>query len=306
MITIMSIFSSSSLQAILSKDVLLHLRLPFSVFLLPIYIFAISQVQAISIFEAILIFIILHLFIYPASNAYNSYMDQDEGSIGGVKDPPKAGLNVYYASILFDLTGLFLALLTDWHVFVLLIPYILASKAYSWRGIRLKKRPIAGWLTVALFQGAYTYMLVHMTVSRNFSPEWFQLSNITGMVVSALLIGGLYPLTQLYQIEEDRSRHDVTISSLMGYRGTFLFFILLMTIATGILFWYFLRFFSLLHFWLFLGSIVPVGGFLIYWMIRVWRDPNQANFTNTMTMNTLASACMIICFSLICWFNHWG
>ncbi|PSR04211.1 MAG: prenyltransferase, partial [Bacteroidetes bacterium SW_11_45_7] len=128
----------------------MHLRFPFSVFLLPIYIFAISQVQAISTLEAILIFIILHLFIYPASNAYNSYMDQDEGSIGSVKNPPKAGLNVYCASILFDSAGLVLALLTNWHVFFLLIPYILASKAYSWRGIRLKKEPIAGWLTVIL------------------------------------------------------------------------------------------------------------------------------------------------------------
>lgn len=300
----MGIFSKSSSFSILTKDVLLHLRFPFSLFLLPIYIFGISQAPSVYPYKAILVFIILHFFIYPASNAYNSYMDQDEGSIGGLKDPPKASLNVYYASILFDLTALVLSLFSGWQLFLLLLPYIAASKAYSWRGIRLKKRPIAGWLTVASFQGAYTYMIVHMTVSRTFGLDWFQINNLTGMVVSALLIGGLYPLTQIYQIEEDRNRQDVTISSLLGHRGTFLFVLLLMTIATGILLWYFVRFFSLLHVWVFLGSLLPVGVFLIFWMIRVWQNPQNANFHNTMWMNSLASGCMIVCFSIICWLNH--
>lgn len=300
----MCILFSSFLRYVFSKDVFLHLRFPFSIFLLPIFIFAISQVNKVYFQEAVLIFIVLHLFIYPASNAYNSYMDQDVGSIGGLKTPPHAGLNVYYASILFDLTGLLIALFCGWHVFLLLLPYIAASKAYSWRGIRLKKQPIAGWMTVALFQGGYTYMLVHMTVSQEFSLEWFKINNLTGIVVSALLIGGLYPLTQIYQIEEDRNRKDVTLSSLMGHRGTFIFVILLMAIATSILLWYFVSFFSLLHFWVFLGALLPVGGFLIFWMIRVRQNPQNANFANTMVMITLASGCMIICFSIIYLLNH--
>jgi 1,4-dihydroxy-2-naphthoate octaprenyltransferase len=39
--------------------------------------------------------------------------------------------------------------------------YILASRAYSYRGIRLKKYPFAGWLTVITCQGALVFFLVY-------------------------------------------------------------------------------------------------------------------------------------------------
>ena len=45
-----------------------------------------GSVQA-DIANAALIFVILHILVYPASNGYNSYMDRDEGSIGGLKNP---------------------------------------------------------------------------------------------------------------------------------------------------------------------------------------------------------------------------
>ncbi len=289
---------------ILNRELLLHLRFPFSLFLLPIYLFAISQAPVFYWREAILVGIILHVLIYPASNAYNSCMDQDEGSIGGLKDPPQASRQVYYASIVFDTAGLVLSFLCGFQLFLLLIPYIAASKAYSWHGIRLKKYPITGWLTVALFQGGYTYMLVHMTVSRTFGLAWLELPNITCMVVSTLLIGGLYPLTQIYQIDEDRQRNDVTMSSLLGQTGTFLFVILLMTAATVLLGWHFHQHFILLHFWIFLATLSPVACYLLYWMMRVKHDSHHANFQNTMVMNTLAAGSMIICFGIIGWLNH--
>ncbi len=54
---------------------------------MPVYWFALSQVNKINWYDAILIFIILHVFVYPASNGYNSFMDRDTGSIGGIKHP---------------------------------------------------------------------------------------------------------------------------------------------------------------------------------------------------------------------------
>ena len=48
------------------------LRLPFSFFLMPVYWFALSQVVEKDWTRAILIFVILHLLVYPASNGYNS------------------------------------------------------------------------------------------------------------------------------------------------------------------------------------------------------------------------------------------
>ena len=107
--------------AFIDRDVLLHLRLPFSFFLLPIYCFAISQAAVIDIYNAFIIFIVLHFFIYPGSNLYNSYMDNDKGSIGGLRNPPPATRKLYYSSILFDLTGLLLCSLIGIKL-VILIP----------------------------------------------------------------------------------------------------------------------------------------------------------------------------------------
>ena len=91
------------------RDTIKLLRIPFSFYLMPVFMFALSQTFAINKYAAFFTYIVLHLFIYPASNGYNSYMDQDEGSIGGLEHPPKATKQLFFASIAFDLIGLLLA-----------------------------------------------------------------------------------------------------------------------------------------------------------------------------------------------------
>jgi 1,4-dihydroxy-2-naphthoate octaprenyltransferase len=138
------------------------MRLPFSYFLLPIFIFAVSQSSEIHLTNSIVIFIVLHLFIYPGSNMYNSYIDRDSGSIGALKNPPPVSDDLFYASIFLDSIGLLLMLFTDIRLLILMLVYVAVSKAYSWNKIRLKKYAVIGWLTVILFQGGYTFMLVSM------------------------------------------------------------------------------------------------------------------------------------------------
>ncbi|HSN07699.1 MAG TPA: hypothetical protein VLS85_01615, partial [Hanamia sp.] len=62
------------------------LRFHFSFFLMPVYWFAVSQVNNINWMNALLVFVILHLLVYPASNGYNSYMDRDTTPVGGLKN----------------------------------------------------------------------------------------------------------------------------------------------------------------------------------------------------------------------------
>lgn len=64
----------------LQKATWLHLRIPFSLFLMPVFLFATSQAESINFREWFLAFVAIHLFLYPASNAYNSYFDRDEGT----------------------------------------------------------------------------------------------------------------------------------------------------------------------------------------------------------------------------------
>ena len=83
----------------------LHLRIPFSFFLLPVFLFAISILKNPDLFSVFLVGVILHLLLYPASNGYNSYFDKDENSIGGLKNPPKVHKELYWVSLILDGLG---------------------------------------------------------------------------------------------------------------------------------------------------------------------------------------------------------
>ncbi len=133
------------------------LRIPFSFFLSPVYFFSLAQVPHINWTNATLIFIIIHFLIYPASNGYNSYMDRDTKSIGGLEKPPPPSRQLYITTVFLDMAGILLSLFMGPLFTLVMLFYIGASKAYSYRGIRIKKLPITGYLLVIIFQGAATF-----------------------------------------------------------------------------------------------------------------------------------------------------
>lgn len=280
-----------------------HLRIPFSFYLLPVFCFGFSQATAIDWFNFSVIIIVLHFLIYPGSNVYNSYMDRDTGSIGGLEKPPPVTDNLYYASILLDCAGLLISVLAGWELALIIVPYIAVSKAYSWHGIRLKKYPFASWLVVALFQGGYTYMMVNMCVTSDYSASWFDERNILAFAIASLLVGAFYPLTQVYQHDEDGKRGDRTISLMLGVKGTFIFSASLFAAAAALMLLYMMKHYTLLYFWVFLACLAPVAAFFIRWFTRAVSDAAEANFSNTMRINKISACCMIACFCIIAWLN---
>jgi len=270
------------------------LRIPFSYFLMPVFFFALSQVKEIDWRKAIICFFVLHLFIYPASNGYNSYMDQDESSIGGLENPPKPTRKLFYASIIFDAIGLSLSLLTGFSFFIIVFAYVLASRAYSYKGIRIKKYPLPGFLLVVFFQGAFTFWMVYASTGKNA----VELNETIVLVLAAclFLVSGVYPLTQVYQHAADKAAGDITISYILGIRGTFVFCALMFAVANGLLYFYFSSIQKIEHFMLFQVFLIPVILFFIQWLLKVLKDEKQASFKNTMHMNFIASTCMNLFF----------
>ncbi|MBL7873198.1 MAG: UbiA prenyltransferase family protein [Cyclobacteriaceae bacterium] len=277
----------------LLKSILLHLRFPFSFFLMPVYFFALAISPNLNGDRLLWSFIIIHLFLYPASNGFNSYFDKDEGSIGGLKNPPPVNIGLYYSSILLDVLAIALAIFKINLLFgVMLFVYGLVSKAYSHPMIRLKKYPIAGWLTVGVFQGGFTLLMSYVAIN-NFGLE--NLYNVRVLIpagLSSIILLGTYPMTQIYQHVEDAKRGDKTISLMLGLRGTFIFVLVLFTFVTAGYVAYFYRFHSLWYGEVFVLALSPVVIFFLSWFYRVWNNPSKANFTNTMWLNFLSACCL--------------
>ncbi len=175
----------------LHKNTITLLRIPFSYFLMPVFFFF-SQVQVaiIDYSKALLVFIILHFIMYPASNGYNSYMDQDEESIGMLEKPPKPTKQLFRVTAVLDSMAILLSFLVNIPFAICIIANILASRAYSYRGIRLKKYPVIGFLTVVIFQERLP--IIWLLWELRDCPTRFPL---LGMLTSSFLFGGFYPLT---------------------------------------------------------------------------------------------------------------
>jgi 1,4-dihydroxy-2-naphthoate polyprenyltransferase len=285
----------------LQASTLQLLRFHFSLFLLPVFLFAISEVPRIDWTNALLLFFILHGLVYPASNGYNSYMDRDETPIGGLAHPMLPTRQLFYITILLDALALFLALYYLGPFTALgILCYILASRAYSWRGIRLKQYPVIGFLTVFIFQGALTFFISMHGASEGLLTEIPFLPLLT----ASFLIGALYPLTQIYQHQADLQDGVKTLSYLLGTQGTFIFSGILFAAAAALLFFWYQSQLRLNEFWLFLLMTLPVVLFFCWWMRRVWQDEKHANFRNSLRMNLVATGCTILFFSTLIYIHH--
>ncbi|NML20640.1 UbiA family prenyltransferase [Pseudoflavitalea sp. G-6-1-2] len=279
----------------LQRSTIQLLRFHFSFFLLPVYLFALGMVPVMDTKAAWLVFIILHLLVYPASNGYNSYMDRDEGSIGGLEKPMQPTKQLFYVTIAMDLLAVVLSFFISTIFAAGIVAYILASRAYSYRGIRLKQYAVAGYATVVLFQGAVTFFLVYHACSEDKSLK----APPGGIIAAALLIGAFYPITQVYQHEADRKDGVQTLSALLGIRGTFIFTACLYAAAMVVLAWLFWQRHQSMNFYIIATAMLPALVYFFSWASAVWKNTSMADFRRTMQMNLIASLCSNLAFLII-------
>lgn len=283
----------------LQKSTITLLRIPFSYFLMPVFFFSLSQVHVINYPRTLLAFFIIHFIMYPASNGYNSYMDRDEESIGMLEKPPQATKQLFYLTAVLDSIAILMSFLINIPFALCIIANVLASRAYSYRGIRLKKHPMIGFLTVIVFQGAVTYLMVHIGSSdRRPGIPW------TGMLISSLLFGGFYPLTQIYQHEQDYRDGVITLSYRLGVKGTFIFSGIMYALSEVALYFYFHSSGAINHFWMLQPFFVPVVWYFFYWWKKTMADRRNASFRYAMRMNMIAATSTNLGFIFLFLDNH--
>jgi 1,4-dihydroxy-2-naphthoate octaprenyltransferase len=211
-----------------ARTLLVHLRLHFQLLLVPVFLWG----WLVALHDhgggagrpltrgVVVAFVCLHVFLYGGATAFNSYYDRDEGPIGGLEQPPPVVPALLPFSLAVKVAGLVLAAFVDVWFLAIAVLLVLLSVAYSRSWPRLKGRPWGSLLTVGTGQGVLVYVAAWAAV-RGDVPSVLDATAVLGAVAAAGLIVGLYPLTQLFQMDEDRARRDRTVAVAWGARGSF-------------------------------------------------------------------------------------
>ena len=280
-------------QVMISRSSLRHLRIPFSLILMPVFLFALALTPNLDAERLLLVFLALHLFLYPSSNGYNSFFDKDEESIGGLKHPPKVTADLYWLSHGFLLISLALGMMISWSFASMLLVYALVSMAYSHPSVRIKKYPWASWFIAGFFQGYFTFGMAYAGLS---DLGWDVLLKphvaVPGLLTS-LMLWGNYPLTQVYQHREDSRRGDRTLSVVLGIKGTFLFSAVLFALTGAAFAWYFLDRNQQTVLWVYLAAMMPIVLFFLIWFRFVISNPEKyASYSWAMGMNVISASAL--------------
>ncbi len=270
-----------------------HLRLAFSLFLLPIFLFALSSVPQPDWLLAAEIFIILHLLLSPASNAYNSWYDKDVGPIGGLAHPPPVHKGLLTVAWGLDAA----ALIWGWFVSPAfaagLLLYGIVSKLYSHPRVRLKRYPFISLAAAAVFQGGLTYAIIVEGLG-GWPADLY--SFFLGIAAATAMIAAFYPMTQIYQHDEDAHRGDLTVSRAVGLRGTFYLSAGLFALADVLFFLHYFALHQRLSFWVMQACLLPAIVYFAFWYIQVLHSPARASYAGAMRLNALAAGGMILFF----------
>lgn len=279
------------------KNTIKLLRFPFSFFLLPVSLFSFYYIHPAFNVNLVLVILIWHLLVFPASNGFNSYNDQDEGPIGGLAAPPKPTKSLFYVANVMDLTAIALSFLLNIPFAVFVMLYILFSRLYSYRKIRIKQYPIGGFAVVFIFQGAWIFCanIIALGSTQLFSNPTI----IFSAIACSFFIATVYPLTQIYQHDADKEDGVNTLSIVLGKKGTFLFSGIMFFLATVFIFLSFESVQQLTNFWIFNFIMLPSTVFFLSWAYLAVKKDALVNFKNTMIMLVLSSLSLNLYFTVL-------
>ncbi len=145
--------------------------------------------------------------------ALNSAFDRDEGDIAYLRDPPPPPRRLAAFALLLMASGQVAALTLPPAYQAAYAVCFLLSVLYSVPPIRLKAVAGADWLINMVGFGTLTPFAGWAATGR-------PLETTAAIVLVAFcpLFAALYPLTQLYQLEEDARRGDRTLALILGVR----------------------------------------------------------------------------------------
>jgi 4-hydroxybenzoate polyprenyltransferase len=200
----------------------IHFRLHYQFFILSAgYLFAALFVGALNTGTFLLQYFNMCILLFGTATAFNSYHDRDEGPIGGLKQPPPMHPWMRTASLLLQVLGLGLALFQGMLFAVLYLFSMILFWLYSTPRARWKGHPMKSLVAIGISTGSNSFWMGYIAAG----GTDFKLEIIMVGLASALIFLSLYPVSQIYQMSEDRIRGDRTFAIAYGLKGIRVFFL---------------------------------------------------------------------------------
>jgi len=164
--------------------------------------------------------------------AINSVFDKDEGDIGYLNAPPPLPRYLLHFSIALLVIGQLLAFALPAGFQIAYAICFVLSILYSVPPFRFKAVAGVDWVINMWGFGTLTPYAAWAATGRPLDAGH-------GLVLLAFcpLFAGLYPLTQLYQFDEDRRRGDRTLALILGMRASLIVATLSTLVAFGLFAW---------------------------------------------------------------------
>jgi len=192
-----------------------HLRLPFQLTLAPIFLWGAFLARPDPVGRIALAFIAFHFFLYTGITAFNSWYDRDEGPIGGLEHPPAIHPSLLPLSLVLQAIGLILTLPVGGPFLLLYLIFVMLGVLYSHPRTRWKANPWLSALVVCGGQGGLGFLAGWAAAHGQMASALGEVG-LLGLLSAAFTTFGMYPLTQVYQIEEDARRGDRTLCVILG------------------------------------------------------------------------------------------
>ncbi len=162
--------------------------------------------------------------------ALNSAFDRDEGDVAYLRRPPPVPAALAFVALALMAGGLVVIWSLGPVIRVLYLVCLLMSIAYSVPPVRLKRIAGADWLINMIGFGALTPWAGWALTGRELDAGHALL-----LWAFCPLFAALYPLTQLYQMDADRTRGDQTIALRLGVQRSLSVAVAAVAVAFGML-----------------------------------------------------------------------
>ncbi len=281
-----------------------HLRWPYQTLLLSgTYGISILFVQEPDFNLFIQYILLWHLGLYGGATAFNSYWDKDEGPIGGLKNPPPMRPWMRWASFFLMLVPapfLMCDIVSDTLPLASMVVYLLSFFlfwAYSSPIVRRKGHPYLSVLVIFLSTGTNGFFMGYFS-SNGMSISL--LSLIAACGVASILVS-LYPISQLFQLEEDQHRGDHTLALQIGVKGVRAYYLVTYSFGTIILSGSLWLINSGMAVFFFIASVT--GFSLTYSVLHKLRG-TEKEYKQVMSIKYLSSFSFLLFILFAAWYLH--